>query len=210
MQIRNALPADTESLAEVDALAWPEGLRTGRAGFETRLATYPEGQWVAVIGGKLVGWVCCQRIAAADLERLPLTYAVLTDEGTFRRTHRPDGEILQLVGVAALPAYAGLRLGRILVDHAVAVARTCPDLRRIVGITRPAGYRRYATMPIERYLDPRREEGGPPDPVVSFHLRAGAKLVSIHPDFRPEDRDARGYGVLIEYPLQAGHDAAQD
>lgn len=201
MLIRQATAADLDDLLAVDSAAWPAALQTGREAFRGRLESFPGGQWIAAVGGKLVGWVCCQRITEDTLCRPNPRYAELTDHGSFRTSHVPGGNVFQLVGVAALPAYASLRVGRTLVDHAVELARGDRSVTRIVGFTRPAGYRRYTSIPMEVYLDPHREEGPPPDPVVGFHTRGGAMMVSAHAEFRPEDRDAGGYGVLIEYPL---------
>ena len=53
----------------------------------------------------------------------------------------------------------------------------------------------------------RREDGRFLDPVLDFHLGAGAQLVSILPGYRPGDADSRGYGVMIEY--EAGTDNAE-
>ena len=88
-----------------------------------------------------------------------------------------------------------------VVDHEIALARGLPGVRRIIGFTRPAGYHEHPDMPIEEYVALRRENGEYHDPVLQFHLGSGAKLISIHPDYRPADTDAGAYGVLIEYPL---------
>merc|ERR1719401_195452 len=40
------------------------------------------------------------------------------------------------------------------------------------------------------------------DPVVDFHTGYGAKFISIVPDYRPEDHENQGIGILIHYHLQ--------
>ena len=42
----------------------------------------------------------------------------------------------------------------------------------------------------------------PADPVLAFHQQAGARIISVHEGFRPEDLEALGAGVLIEYPTE--------
>ncbi|MCA9115733.1 MAG: hypothetical protein KDA79_11660, partial [Planctomycetaceae bacterium] len=158
-----------------------------------------------------------QRITSGFLQENRSSYNAITDEDRFTASHTPDGEIWQLIGVAAAPEARGLKLGRKLVDQQLANARGTPGIRRIIGFTRPAGYHRHAGLPIDEYLQrvsaglnhrppsssriPAEKADSLHDAVLAFHLRAGARIVSVHPGFRPNDRDACGYGVLIEYPV---------
>ena len=68
-------------------------------------------------------------------------------------------------------------------------------------MTRPARYHKRSTLSIEQYVVLRSASGRLVDPVLAFHLDYGARLVTVLPGFRPEDRDSLGYGVLIEYPV---------
>ena len=134
-----------------------------------------------------------------QLTQLGGTYDDITDGGNIRRTHRAEGEIYQLINVSVLPKVRGQRLGRQLVDVQITFARGMDTVRRIVGYTRPAGFHAFPGTLIEEYLD--RQPGAPDsDSVVAFHVLAGAKIVSIHADFRPADVESCGYGILIEYP----------
>lgn len=166
-----------------------------------------------------------QRITAEFLQTNCHSYRAMTDDNRFAASHHPEGEIWQLVGVASWPVYRGLQLGRRLVDEQIALARRTPGIQRIIGFTRPAGYHRCPQLTIEEYLQavmaglglPEHEAvlnlpagetataggaGKPPrDAVLAFHLRFGARIVSVHAGFRPNDTQSLGYGVLIEYPL---------
>lgn len=199
--LRNATVADTVAMAEIDRQSWPEELATTRTEFEARIAAYPEGQWVAEEAGRILGVASAQRITEECLQKNGASYAALTDGNRFTRSHTPDGEIYQLVGVGVSPKYWGRQLGRKLVDQQIAFARSLPGVRRIVGYTRPARYYRHQNLMIEDYVDACREDGRRVDPILAFHLEAGARLVAIQPNFRPNDRQACGYGVLIEYPV---------
>ena len=99
-----------------------------------------------------------------------------------------------------LPEYRGQLLGRQIVDRQLEFARSLPDVHRILGFTRPIHYHRHRDIPIERYVQRAGPDGNLIDPVLAFHVDAGAGIVSIHPGFRPDDHEACGYGVLIEYP----------
>ncbi|MEX0715194.1 MAG: GNAT family N-acetyltransferase [Planctomycetaceae bacterium] len=201
--IRHADEGDLHAIAHVERLSWPAGMAADEERIAARLAAFPAGQLVAERDGRLVGYASAQRISSDLLQREPLTYERLTDDGRFTRTANPEGDVFQLVGVAVLPEERGSGLARELVDRQIVEARRMPGVRRIVGVTRPVRYQRHPEMPIEEYVARRNARGGVADPVLSFHLDSGARLVSLHPNFRPEDRAARGHGVLIEYPITA-------
>lgn len=197
--IRQALVGDAEAMAHVERESWGE-MATPAEKIAQRIETFPAGQWVAEIDDEIVGVTFSQRITTEFLEQTPKTFAALTDDGTFVRSHDPEGEIYQVISVGVSAAGRGSRLGRRLVDWQIEQALQTPGVRRILGFTRPAGYYRYQDVPIEEYVDLRSSQGRLVDPVLAFHLNAGARLVSIHPNFRPNDHEALGYGILIEYP----------
>ena len=198
--LRTARLEEAAVLAEIEGACWPRGMAADAAHFQDRMRAYPEGQIVAERSGRVVGAITAQRITAAFLAAGPVQYDRLTDRGGFVGSHDPRGELYQLVTVSVAPEARGFRLGRTLVDHELAFARGLPGVRRLIGVTRPAGYHRHQDVSIEDYVALRREDGRFVDPVLDFHLSAGARVVSIHPDYR-RDAEALDYGVLIEYPL---------
>jgi len=84
-----------------------------------------------------------------------------------------------------------------------------------------ADYRSKPIQPIEKIPAPdevREYLRGGNDPVMRFHekpkggMSAGAKLVDVIPDGRPEDKSALGYNMLLKYPapeadVAISHDA---
>lgn len=196
--IRTATPDDVAGMAEADAASWPPELASSAGQIAARIAAFPEGQLAAIRDGRVVGAVYAQRLDAGFFAG-PKTFRRLTDDGRFTATHDDEGEICQLIGVSVLPSERGSGLGRRLVDRGIDMARRLPGVRRIVGFTRPAGYHRRAELPIDEYVRLRDNSGRLVDAVLAFHDDAGARIVSTHADYRPEDVQTRGYGVLIEY-----------
>jgi GNAT superfamily N-acetyltransferase len=192
---------DVDDIAEVEAASWPSSLSASRETIAERVSVFADGQWVALMADRIVGAASAQRISPALLESQPLTYQNVTDNGSFQRTHSPDGTIYQLVGVGVAPAGQGMACGRALIDRQIDFARTLDGVSRIIGFTRPVRFHRFPLLSIDEYVERRSESGRVADPVLSFHLDSGARLVSKHPDFRPNDTESRGYGILIEYSV---------
>jgi GNAT superfamily N-acetyltransferase len=200
--LRSATIDDAANMARVESQSWSRELASSKDQIRDRIHTFPAGQWVAEPGGQIVGIVFAQRISQLFLDQTPRQYNLLTDEGRFVSTHRSDGEIYQLVGVGVLPTSRGARLGRQLVDRQVEFARSLPGVDRIIGFTRPSGYHRHSDSPIDDYVQLRRADGRLVDPTLAFHSEGGAEIISTHADYRCEDLQSCGYGVLIEYAKQ--------
>ena len=198
--VRAATAGDAGAMADVDRMSWPAPLATTADEFAARIAAYADGQLVAIAAGRIVGTASAQRITAEFLAAQSHNYDSITDENRFTRSQTGDGEIYQLVGVGVLPEVRGRRLGRLLVDRQIELARKLTGVGRIVGFTRPAAYSQHATTAIEDYIQARDSDENLIDPVLAFHINAGARIVSVHRNFRPSDSAACGYGVLIEYP----------
>jgi len=208
LNIRNVLPDEAERLAELEAACWPNGLGASADQIARRTEVFPEGQWVADLAGQTVGLAASQRISAAFLASTPVTFDAITDGGCFTHSHDPHGEILQLVSVSISRGARGLGIGRRLVDHEIHIAYGLEGVRRVLGVTRPRGFNRYPHMSIDDYVAARRESGIFLDPTLHFHLGSGARVVSVHPDYRPDDLESRGVGVLIEYDLNGNPNGA--
>ncbi len=142
-----------------------------------------------------------QRITDGLLKSHGDRYDRITDNDTFVRSHGATGKIYQIVAVGVTPACRGWALGRRLVDRQIRQARSIRSIRRILGFTRPAGYHRFPDIAIESYVQQCSESKSTLDPVLSFHLDAGATIVSIHHGFRPDDVAAGGHAILLEYPV---------
>lgn len=203
MLIRSAQPDDVPQIVEIERSSWPAGMASDADDIRSRIELFADGQLVAEIGGKVVAYACAQRVRSEFFEANRATFPAVTDRGRIAGSHAPDGDVYHLVGVCVLRSHQGFGLARVLIDRQIELARKLPGIRRILGVTRPARYHKRSSMPIEQYVKFRTASGRLVDPVLAFHLDYGARLVAILPNFRPEDSDALGYGVLIEYLLQS-------
>lgn len=201
IKIGQSIEGDIDAITRVEADSWPSALAASKDAIARRVSVYPEGQWVAVRDGQIVGVAFAQRMNPPLPPMSDLTYDLVTGGGSYAGTHVANGTWYQLIGVGVVQSAHGLRIGRSLIDRQIEFARTLPGVVRIIGFTRPARFHESSELSIEDYTNRRTESGRFADPVLSFHLDSGARLVSIHPDFRPDDVQARGYGILIEYPI---------
>jgi GNAT superfamily N-acetyltransferase len=78
------------------------------------------------------------------------------------------------------PALRGHGLSGMIVEEmkALAARRGCGSL---IAPVRPTWKSRYPLMPMERYVDWRRDDGAPFDPWLRVHQRLGARPLGIAP-----------------------------
>ena len=202
-QLRIATPDDVHAIARLESASWPDGLAANTAQVAERVATFPEGQWITIDDGDIVGYSSAQRVPRNWFATLKnegtLCYDMVTDNNRFRRTHIADGEWYQLVGVATAPALRGRGLARLLIDHQVAHGHGLPGVEKVVGFTRPVAVPGSSGSTLQDHVASHMT-GSLRDPVLGFHLDAGAHVVSLHPGFRLADVQSHGSAVLIEYP----------
>ncbi len=201
IRFRQSTLSDADAITRIEAESWPTFLAAPRSAIVSRIEIFAPGQWVALRGQQIVGAAFAQRVRPELLATSQPSYDRITDNATFQNTHDPAGSVYQLVGVGVAPEGQGCGVGRRLIDCQLQFARSLDGIQRIVGFTRPVGFHQFPELSIDDYLELRTANGRLQDPVLSFHLDSGARLVSVHPGFRSTDRDARGYGVLIEYPI---------
>eukprot|EP01034_Spumella_vulgaris_P038747 gene38747-47851_t len=97
------------------------------------------------------------------------------------------------MGVAALPEFAHLQVGDFLKQHVIQYASTAvPEVTEIVAMTRCL----KPTASVEEYLEKVKSED---DPILQFHLKAGAKVIQAVANYRVADTVNWGHTVLISY-----------
>lgn len=112
-RVRQASDSDIPSVVALEAQAYGN-IGTDQYGEEhvrAWLETCPEFLLIAEKSGAVVGYASSQRIDFS-FDRLAEigSYDELTDHGTFRATHRPDGCALHTVNLASVERGAGMAL----------------------------------------------------------------------------------------------------
>ncbi len=167
-----------------------------RGTIEHLLHIFPEGQYVVLVDGKVVG---CALSIIVDYEKYgdDHTYDQITGNATFS-THDPDGDVLYGIEIFIDPAYRGLRLGRRLYDARKDLCEHL-NLKAIVFGGRIPNYHGYAEImsPREYISKVRMKEIH--DPVLNFQLSNDFHVKKILRNYMPGDEQSQDHATLLQW-----------
>ena len=170
-----------------------------------RIERSPSGQCVMEMGGRVVGAIYSQRIAAAETLKTSIA-------GNVSSLHREDGPVVQLLAVTILPGMQNLGLGDQLLEFMLQYCSTLRGVERVAAVSLCKEYHLHRSVPMEEYILMRDEDGHLRDPILRFHEAHGGRITGLCPGYRPLDLDNRGNGVLVEYDIlnrRSGNGRAQ-
>jgi GNAT superfamily N-acetyltransferase len=163
--------------------------------FESHLRIFPEGQWVALNGARVVG-MSAGFLYTFDFDHPHHTFDEIIDYGFFTR-HDPQGQHFYGADVSVHPDYRGRGIGRRLYDARKELVQQ-RGLRGIVTGAMIPGFARYKTS-MEAHLYVSRVVAGEIfDPTLSVQLRQGFRVRGLLPKYLP-DSATDGWSVLIEW-----------
>jgi GNAT superfamily N-acetyltransferase len=111
------------------------------------------------------------------------------DEAFERGMELGDGNVLSLLAISVRPDRRGGGLAGTMIDAARSAARDA-GLAAVIAPVRPTLKTSYPLIPIEQYIEWRRDDGSHFDPWIRVHERAGATIVQAAPS-----------SMLIEAPV---------
>ncbi len=193
-QVRHPVPGDLSELIELETACWPGPLRVPEEELRARIERFPSGHCVMDMGGRVVGAIYSQRIAAIE----PLKTA---DGRNVASLHREDGPIVQLLAVTILPEMQNLGLGDQLLEFMLQYCSVRKGIERIVAVSLCKEYPLHCSISMEAYILLRDEFGHLRDPILRFHADHGGRITGLCPGYRPQDLDNKGNGVLVEYDI---------
>jgi len=160
-----------------------------------QLEAFPEGQLLAEIDGKVVGYAT-SLIVQLDDDSPWYAYSEITGMATFS-THDPSGDTLYGADISVHPDYRGMDIAGELYKGRKRIL-TRFNLRRMVAGGRIPGYKDHAgKMSAEQYVD-KVKSGELKDMALSAHLKAGYKVLGVHLDYL-EDEVSLNYATFLEY-----------
>ena len=170
----------------------PEYTYTERQ-YEMQLNAFPDGQFVAVADGKIVGY------ATSIIVNIDDDYWYTVDEisgaSTFS-THNPDGDTLYGADIGVHPDYRRRGIAMLLYKRRLGLLKRY-NLRRMIGYGRIPGYKDYAgKMTAEQYVD-EVLKGEIRDPALNAHLKAGYRVRKVQLDITV-DFSSLNYSTYLE------------
>ncbi|MDP8994266.1 MAG: GNAT family N-acetyltransferase [Pseudomonadota bacterium] len=193
LEVRQATPADVAGIVALVDRAYDRISGYSRGMIRGQINNYPDGQFVALYEGKIVGYCASMRLDEG-LALAPHGWEEITNDG-FASRHDPTGDWLYGFEMCVDPDQRGLRIGQRLYDARKALAERLDLKGIVVGGRLPnyARYRRKVKGP-EEYLA-LAVEGKIKDPVVAFQLRNGFEPIGVLEGYLPEDRASGGHAA---------------
>jgi predicted amidohydrolase/ribosomal protein S18 acetylase RimI-like enzyme len=193
LEVRQATSRDVAGIVALVDRAYDRISGYSSGMIRGQINNYPEGQFVALYEGRVVGYCASMRLDER-LALCPHSWEEITNDG-FASRHDPTGDWLYGFEMCVDPELRGVRLGQRLYDARKALAERL-ELKGIVLGGRMPGYsrhRRKLSGPAD-YVQQVRE-GKIRDNVLGFQLRNGFEPIGILPRYLPEDKLSCGYAA---------------
>ncbi|MEX2643462.1 MAG: GNAT family N-acetyltransferase [Acetobacterales bacterium] len=195
--VRNAVAADIPAIQALGRKAYPDQPAYTRAQLRGQLQNFPDGQFVAVYEGEVVGY-SASFVIDSTTALAPHDWVTITGNGYGSR-HNPTGDVLYGLESMVDPGHRGQRIGQRLYNVR---KRLCErlHLRGIVFAGRMPGLaralRRGGVESPEDYIAQVRERHLR-DRVMSFQMRNGFEPERLLEDYDPGDKESLGHAALL-------------
>lgn len=199
IKIRRWTEADLPAVVACHKAAYPDypedgGHYTERS-YRLQFEAFPEGQYLAEIEGKIVGYATAIIVQLEDDTQY--TYPEITGAGSFS-SHTPAGDTLYGADIAVHPAYRGRGISKQLYKRRKQLMKRY-NLRRMIAHGRIPGYSNYAgILTAQEYVDA-VEQGKLQDPALNAHLMAGYQVKGILLDIVWDD-SSLNHATFLEMP----------
>ncbi len=198
--VRRWRKSDIPKVVECQRAAYPDypdDEQYGTRKFGLQFATFPEGQFLAEIDGRVIGYATSLIVQLDGDDQFKYKYGEITGEGTFS-THEPAGDTLYGSDIAVHPDYRGKGVSqRLYVERRKLLRRL--NLRRMLAFGRLTGFAAYqGKLTAQEYVDA-VTEGQLKDPALNAHLRAGYRVLQVRLDLM-RDPASLDYATLLELP----------
>ena len=194
-KVRLSREEDLPALLTLEQQCWAAALRTSPDEIRNRVRRYPNGQLVLEMDAIVCGVIYSQRIH--NLEDLR---GMTSDR--VGQLHADGAPILQLLALNILPEYQQMNLGDQLLEFMLQRATVMEGVQSVAAVTLCKRYSQHRQYSVDQYIRLRTQHGKLHDPILRFHELHGATIQYPISNYRPDDRDNDGYGVLVTYDLQ--------
>ena len=193
--LHTAKKTDLPELIKLEEACWAGKIRVKADVLLRRIDQFPEGQLVVKMDERIVGVIYTQKICNTDeLEKTPFQDIL--------KLHDSKGNIIQLLSINVFPEMQNSGLGHQLINFVLWWVSLMGGVDKVVGVTRCKSYLNSPHLSMDEYVKQHVEHSNGIDQILRFHTSNGAKVKTIIPNYRPEDEDNNGAGVLIEYSIR--------
>lgn len=197
VEVRTTREGDFDGIIALSRRVYQTPAPWSRDQLASHLRVFPDGQFVAVDGARVVGMAASLIVLWDDYD-IADDWRDFTAAGTFT-SHDPEhGRTLYGAEVMVDPDRQGQGIGGMLYRARRELTRRL-RLRRIRAGARLRGYHRFAkTMTAKEYVD-RVAAGDLRDPTLSFQLHHGFTVIAVASGYLRHDPDSLGFAAVIEW-----------
>jgi ribosomal protein S18 acetylase RimI-like enzyme len=195
--VRNTRPADFAGIIELSKRVYSGSLPWNEAQLASHLRVFPEGQFVAEMGGSVVGSASSLIVWWDDYE-IDMPWRDFTASGYFTNHDPESGRTLYGAEVMVDPEIQGRGIGKKLYRARRELTERLGLLRIRAG-ARLRGFHKLADkLDAEEYvLKVVRGELG--DATLSFQLKQGFHVLAVVQKYLGHDPESLGWAAVIEW-----------
>jgi GNAT superfamily N-acetyltransferase len=161
------------------------------------VSIFPDGQFVAIDGGRVVGMAASLIVLWDDYD-MQTGWRDFTAGGYFTNHDPERGRTLYAAEVMVDPEWQGQGVGSLLYEARKSLAMRL-GLRRIRAGARLRGYHRVAADMSATEYAARVERGELRDATLSFQLKHGFRVIAVARGYLRDDPESLGYAAVIEW-----------
>jgi len=190
-------PSDFTGVIALSRAVYPESPSWTEGQLASHLDVFPEGQLVAEVDGRLVGFAA-SLIVLWDDYSMDTSWRDFTDNGWFRNHDPARGRTLYGAEIMVHPDWQGRGVGKRLYQARRELCQRLGLLRIRAG-ARLAGYYRYADTRSPEEYTRRVVSGELSDPTLSFQLARGFVVIGVAHHYLRHDPESLGHAAVIEW-----------
>jgi ribosomal protein S18 acetylase RimI-like enzyme len=192
---RQATLDDVDAIFKLDQEVWTEFPGT-REMFASRIETFPEGNIIAEVDGKVAGYLCMELVQLDLNHPTPFTWDEITDKGMLRNSHKKDGNYEYGVALTVYPEFQNCGIATRLFLSAWEIGVRANVIACLLGSRIPKYAEHCTQYTPEAYIRLRREDGKLMDPELRLYEKDGFRPVMLLPSYI-HDPESCDYGVLM-------------
>lgn len=194
--VRRWREEDIDAVIAIQRAAYPDysdDEQYGRRKFGLALAAFPDGQLLAEVDGRVVGYATALIVQIDDTATY--TYDELTGQGSFS-SHNQAGDTLYGADIGVHPDYQGLGVAQALWQGRREILQRY-NLRRMLAYGRLLGFSAHAgEMTAREYVED-VVAGKYYDRALTAHLRAGYRVIDLRLDLTT-DPSSLDWATILE------------